>query len=231
MEKILIGIPTSDKKNYCWKEFSEALKGQTYGNMEILFVDNSKDQHNRHFIRKQGFECAYINPRGKDIKQVMAESHDLLRQEAIKRNADLFHVESDIILPPMTIETLLSHQKDIIGFPYFIGFGKETRLMVQVMEEYGNNKNVIYPDDIMLMDGTVKPFFHIGLGAILIANYILPKFKFRYNKNNETLHPDTNFAEDMFRLGHTVWCDTSKVITHLNRKYWSVLSTEKASYV
>lgn len=222
MTKILVGIPTNSIKNYCWQEFKSALLNLTYPDVEILFVDNSKDQKNRHFIRKQGFECAYINPGKKDIKQVMAESHELLRQEAIKRGADLFHLESDIIAPPRAIEMLLLHNKDIVGFPYFIDFGEKTKLMLQVAEEHGANKEVIYPNDIQSLTGKVERVFHIGIGCILIANHVLPFFKFRWEKGNN-LHADTFFAKDCFAAGIPIYCDTSQVVTHLNKKYWNYL--------
>ncbi len=43
--KILVGCPTAEVKEYCLKQYAEAVKSLSYNNYNILLVDNSADSN------------------------------------------------------------------------------------------------------------------------------------------------------------------------------------------
>ena len=43
MNRVLVAMPTADKKDYCVDEFIEQIKTFTYPLYDIFVLDNSKD--------------------------------------------------------------------------------------------------------------------------------------------------------------------------------------------
>ncbi len=129
MEKVLVGCPTSDHKEYCLKEYVEAVKNLTYPNYDILIIDNSKDDIYLKKMKDLGLEAV----KGKYYEGAMqriVESRNLLRKKFLEGGYDyLLSLEQDVIPPKDVIERLLKHKKDITSGVYFNVFGQKRILM------------------------------------------------------------------------------------------------------
>lgn len=228
LPRILLACPQSDKKSYCWNEWTENVLSLSYPNFDILLVDNSDKNDFSKRIKKQGIHCHWIKPYGKSEIEKIALSHEAIRVYALQNNYDyLFHLESDVFPDPFIIESLLTCKKSVVGATYHIGQGKNSQLMIQVIEHYENehfiDTRMIGAQATTFLDGQVKKCFSVGLGCILIHKSVFPHFQFRYEKG-KNFHPDSFFAHDLFRKGIDIHCDTSLLCKHQNvaRGFFSV---------
>jgi len=217
--RVLIGTPTSDNKNYCLEEFIVRVKSFSYKNYDVLIVDNSANRHNYKRFISEGFKVIYVKPKDKSIQNILAESHEAIREYAIKHKYSyLLHLESDIIPPTDVIERLMIHNLPIVSAMYMINFGEESHLMAQKIEDFGEIRETINMKegaDLMMVDGKLKEVFSCGLGCVLIHKNILTQFKFRWDRNT-TLHPDALFSLDTNGLGIRKYIDSSILCEHYN---------------
>lgn len=235
--KVLVGTPHSEIKNYCFDDFLSNITNLTYnkGEYDVLIADNSKERKNAKRIMKAGVQSIHIKQKQKDIRQYIADSHEALRVAALKGNYDyLVHIESDLFPPLDIIERLLSHQKQIVAAPYFIGHGHESHLMVQHIEKDGtflkHTANMGGDGhDIMLLDGKLKRVYSTGLGCIAIHKSVLQKINFRY-MNGMEMFPDSIFFTDCDAQKIPVYLDTSLLIEHRNES-WSGVTDNIDAYI
>jgi hypothetical protein len=219
MKKVLVSCPTADVKDYCFSDWVNQVQNLTYKNYDIHVVDNSD---NREFYDKwkEIIPMSRVSPQNYDsVKSVMAKSHDLCRKKALDGGYEyLLHLESDIFCPNDIIESLMSHNKKIVGATYHIGVGEDSQLMIQQIENFGDALRETYTlksGDLSFIDGTVKRVFSCGLGCVLIHRSVLSKFKFRYEKG-ANVHPDSFFFYDMNSIGEKVYVDTDIYCNHEN---------------
>ncbi len=78
--KVLVGCPTSNHKEYCLKQYAEAVKKLTYKNYDILLVDNSENDEYLKKIKSEGIE-AIKGPYHELARERIIESRNILRQE------------------------------------------------------------------------------------------------------------------------------------------------------
>lgn len=223
--KVLVGCITADAKAYCQDRFLEQLKLLTYENKEIYFVDNSVTDDNYKKILKAGFNCTWLPRKNKGVREIMAESHDVLRQHVLRNGYDfLFHFETDIFLNGHfnIIELLLCHRQRVVSGIYDMGEGSTRQLCVLLVDNLA--KHIMpYPlqkSDAVWVDGNLKRVFNAGIGACLIHKSVLEQVKFRIEPNQPS-HPDMYFARDIYNLGIEFYADTSLYLYHENQD-WGV---------
>jgi len=220
--RVLIGTPHSDIKNYCIEDYIARVKALTYPYYDVLIVDNSESRKNYKRFLKEGLKAIYIKPKKKSINNILAESHEAIRQYALLNKYDyLLHLESDLIPPPDVIERLMIHNLPIVSAMYMINFGTDSHLMSQKIEGFGELRetiNVKDGSDLLMVDGTLKKSFACGLGCILIHKNILNKFEFRYEKGIN-LAPDSLFSLDTDGMGIPKFIDTSILCIHNNSEW------------
>lgn len=233
--KVLVGVPHNEIKNYCFDSFLSMITNLTFnrGQYDILIADNSKERKNKKKIMKAGVQSVYVNPKQKDIRQYIADSHEALRVAALRGNYDyLIHIESDVFVPLDIIERLLSHQKQVVAAPYFIDFGSDSHLMVQDIESTGSflrHTANIGDNGILMMDGKLKKVHSAGLGCIAIHKSVLQKINFRYLKGMQ-MYPDSVFAADCSAQGIPIFCDFSILTEHRNSN-WSKVTDNINTYL
>lgn len=217
--KILVGTPTSDKKNYCYDDFISNVKSFSYPHYDTLIVDNSESRKNHKRIMKDGIKSIHVKPNNRKIHRVLAESHEEIRKYALRNDYDyLLHLESDIFPPIDVIQRLLIHNLPIASAMYPIEFGSDSHLMAQEMETFGElreTRNLKNGQDLIFINGKLKPIFHCGLGCVLIHKSVLKDITFRWEEG-ATIHPDGFFAFDTNALGITKYIDTSILCEHRN---------------
>ncbi len=226
---VLVGTPHHEVKNYALDTYLPRVTNLTYPNYNILVADNSPTRKNYKMLSKQGIECVYVKPKAKTNQQYIAESHEALRLEAIRRGVDfLLHYESDEIPPHDIIERLMVHQLPVVSAMYFIDEGHYSHLMLQEIEDRGDyirdTRNIDGGEDILVVDGTVKRVYACGLGMTLIHKDVFTRIKFRWERGISA-HPDTFFAADLNALGIPQYLDTSILCEHRNTRWATVLDS------
>lgn len=220
--RVLVGTPHSDKKNYCIEDYIARVQSLTYNNYDVLIVDNSESRKNTKILRRAGFNVIHVKPKRHSIQKILADSHEEIRKYALQHNYDyLLHLEDDLIPPPDVIERLMIHNVPIVSAMYMINFGRDSHLMSQKLESFGEIRETINLDngsDLMFVDGSLKKTFHCGLGCVLLHKNVLTKFEFRHDASIG-LFPDGFFAFDIDALGISKYMDTSVLCIHNNSEW------------
>lgn len=221
--KVLVGSPVFDGKDYIIEEWAYMATHLPYSNYELLLVDNSKDNGAFcDYVRSLGVNCVRLKKR-KEMSdmEALAESHELLRQHALRNRYDyLLHLEVDVFPRYDTIITdLLSMRRQIASGIYHKSLGERSALMLNLYEGLSNdnftNTFTVQKDAVMFLDGTVKQVQHAGIGCIMFHKSALDKFKFRYVKGRD-IYPDILFSLDASEAGLKIFVDTNLLCAHRN---------------
>lgn len=216
--KVLLGCPTSEHKEYCLKEFVEGIRSLTYPNVDILLVDNSKDDSYYNKIKSLGLPV-FKSPYFEKARDRIILARNILKEKVLKCNYDyFFSLEQDVIPPKDIIERLLSHNKKIVTGVYFMfrpefGFGNKVLTPLLFTDE-GNKEESRYMRFDEVEDDKLIKVRGSGLGCILINREVLETIEFRYDHKNAAFD-DMWFCEDARKQGFEVFCDTSLKCKHM----------------
>ena len=222
--KVLLGGPVSDHHDYCYEEFLKAVKSLTYPNLDILFVDNSKNEDFYNKIKKD-LPTTRIEY-NENVKVRLVESRNLAREKVLKEGYDyLFCLDQDVIPPNNIIEMLIELNKEITSGVYYNEFTKynpttktieKRKLPIAWVLNREGNALVPIREDIM-NSGKVIKVRTIGTGCILIHRNVLEKIKFRYQNDKDGMD-DVFFCTDAVNLGYEIFVDTKIKCEHLYEK-------------
>ena len=119
LPKILVGCPTSFHKEYCFDKYVAGVKALTYGNFDVLLIDNSQDNIYFNKIKKSGLNVV----KGKWFEGALdriISSRNILRQKVLDGGYDyFFSLEQDVVPPPDVLERMIKHDKKIVSGVYF----------------------------------------------------------------------------------------------------------------
>ena len=253
MTKILIGVVTSEVKDYCWGEFKEQLKELQSLGHDVLIVDNSVKIVNRppfktiHYkdTKKVHRDCVGtgINP----STIVTRDCMNILRENFLKGDyTHLLVLESDVFILSDKIQRLVDLNADVANFTYPMKlerFNGQYSLCVQ-LRGADNKANMITPAECKGLLKTGKKVLnvdvvngkvvsHCGYGCTLITRKVLEKIEFRTGvfegkKKNGKLHnpfPDSFFHEDVKNCNFYNVLDTDYLPSHAN------LNDETKNYI
>ena len=133
--KVLVGSPVSKHHAYCTPQYLEAIANLSYGNFDVLLVDNSDTEDWCNEIKSK-YKVPIVR-HGYDrptVKEKMVASRNYLRDYALKNGYDyLMDIDQDVIPPKDIIERLLQHKKDFVTgiyYNYFTQAGKNIKTSV-----------------------------------------------------------------------------------------------------
>lgn len=232
--KVLIAAPTSRVKDYVFLDWLLNVKSFTYKNVDILLCDNSVDIKYQQYLNMLGVKTLRVNPEGKNPREYVTESQNLLRSYFLNNDYDYyFSLESDILPPKDVIEKLLMADLDVVSGLYFYNFGAKSNLLLNYFVKEGDKKyrthNPTLKEALQWVDGSVKQVYECGIGCTLIKRAVLEKIPFRWVLNNNGFS-DTHFYADLYKNGYLAFVDTSILCKHKNSS-WSnnidhILSTD-----
>lgn len=236
--KVLVGCPTYEGKNYCVHKWMDAIKNLNYVNYDILIVDNTNDGgKNAQWLRDTfGVEVIHhYNPDVPELKYLMAECQQILRERVIAGGYDYFmSIESDVIPPHKNIiQTLINHDKWVVSAMYEIGPKGYSFLLLQHLKRINVEGVEQYAPAQMthqmignFLDGTVKQIHACGLGCTLIHRAIFDYISFRIDPRSK-VHADSVFYQDLHNLNIPAFVDTSLICRHL-RGDWEEVTKVRA---
>ena len=240
--KVLVCCPTAAVKNYCSEDWIDNVMNFKYPNFQIFMVDNTidgganakylNDMFNAKYGVKNKFLAIHSNTDAiPSVINRMAISHNLCSRYALQNNyTRILHLESDVFPPADIIESLMVHNKMVIGGLYFRDEGIRRKIMLQrycfPSDSLFNIRAINFKpfEELGFIDGCVKQVASVGLGCVLIRSLVLKKIPFRFVPG-ESFHPDSYFSEDCFRAGIKIFADTSKICEHRNVK-WGIYKVD-----
>lgn len=191
--KILIAIPSFD---FVCADFAMSLAA--------LLSRRAYDRKLRREV-----DLALANCKG----SLIHHARNVLMQEALDVSAThIFFLDSDMVVPPDTLDRLIGHHVPIVGADY-------------VRRVAPHNLNGTPAPGAMVKAG-LAPMLTLPFGCILISLKVLdslPRPWFRYDEGPDdasTQSEDTYFCNQARRAGHTIWNDVSltKEVGHCGMK-------------
>lgn len=224
--KVVIAAPTFIGKDYCFERWLENVESISYPNKILFLADNSPDRSYYKKISKKGIRCEWIDPKGKPVHKVLAESHNACREFALSVKADyLFHLETDVFPKnPNVIWELMIANKPVINGMYDVGKGNSRRTGITVMpigidSDVWKDPQFIGDNEITYADGTIKRCFNAGLGCCLIKRSMLENYKFEFHESNKVF-VDFMFAKWLWNSGIENSVHTGQWVEHENSEDW-----------
>lgn len=214
--RILIGIPICDWYEYCLLELVASIKSLKYDNKDLLFVDNSQGDSFAKKLRSLGFNVKQI-PYYEKPRDKMVHSRNLLRKETLDNEYDyLFMLDADVIVPPNSLETLLSHNKQVITgvFYSFYNIEGKPRMMPVLWKAENEEKQTMrffMPEELetpRLIEARA-----CGTGCLLISRNVLEQVEFRYKEEVKSCD-DVWFCHDIKQRGIQLYADTAVKCQH-----------------
>lgn len=249
MKKVLIVTPTSAYKDYCVVDWAKAIGELTYP-ADVLIIDNTADdgEHCRYLGKlkfgKKNVAIMHAPPmnKEKDLRFTMCRCNNLGLWYALENGYDYYmSIESDVF-PPCNdaIERLISHQKEVVGFNYFINKWHFSTSVSGGRFKISNNMVIDYIPKTCLdaffdCTGEVVPVTGLGLGFLLIDMKVFDKVpcfrvsenQFLTQKKDDMIHADTFFHTDLACVGITPYWDTRYTCEHRNQKWSDVWNMER----
>ena len=114
MNRVLVSMPTADKKDYCVDEFINQIKTFTYPLYDIFVLDNSKDPKHVQKFWENGIKAVH-EPVNGNFKEELARHQNIIRNYFLNGDYDyLLMLESDVFAGECIIENLVSYA-DVYG--------------------------------------------------------------------------------------------------------------------
>lgn len=108
IEKVLVACPTYDGKEYCFEEYLRAYESLDWPAKELLVVDTS-DKEGFYQRWKDKARMKRIDVAGEEENRKIALGMERIREYFLQSDCERWlNIEADIIVPPETIEVLLS---------------------------------------------------------------------------------------------------------------------------
>lgn len=236
LPKVLIAAPTSNNKDYCFKEYAKNITNFTYPEKDYFFVDNSKDPNYYHKIIKAGFPCIHSEPKGEPAVFI-AECQNKIRQHFLKGDWDfLLMLETDVFPPANIIEWMIGFREAVFNVTYFVDYHGQTAVCCTYNCENHSREQQFSRTHIMPMlpafhsftgeqkqitDYKIAPdisAYSTGIGCTLIAREVMELVAFKAGIGVQ-IFSDSYFHKDLNEAGISNIYDTSIIVEH-RRKGW-----------
>lgn len=230
LPRILVGAPVCSNKRYVTPYWIEAVKSLTYPRYDILVVDNSKPSAKfEDLFSKNGIHLIRSEPHENPFQRV-AEARQRLNDFAVRGGYEYsLSIEQDVIVPPGVLETLLSHNKPIVGAPYIVSShtDKNRRHVDYIVSASKLDKILDRVDGVdinewylteEIKDRGLIQVKSCSLGCTLVSTRVLQQIRVRFNHAINRAD-DSYFFQDCYDRGIPVFLDTSLLwkIDHVKR--------------
>ena len=262
--RVLICAPTSDRHSHLIDEWIEHLENLTYTNFDVCLVDNSL-KGNEYFkklskLKVQGRKVITWkhkwNTQDTNHLQMLAHVREDIRKYFLENDyTHLFVLDDDIFIPRNGLQTLLSYNKDQVGFYVHVFYKPNRRpcLLKSGEIELGKGlkyftfaeidaykrfskkfvKNTLSKEEKLLIPHVIKDLtnpnlfktYGVNLGCLMIKKHVLEECQFR-------THPTFIWGEDLWYFAEAnakhfdFWVDTNVRAVHKNTD-WEVINQSK----
>jgi len=193
---VLIGTPTYDKDKIFFEDYSNAIKKQDHS-YDLLIVDNSEKDDYFNELKEKDINVIKI-PKTELKHDTVLRSREAIVKKFLEGNyTHLFWVDSDVIIPPKALSTLLEANKDIISGVYLSPFNyPQFSLIHPVAYKLTHKEELRHPlQSREIKINEIKELHSVGFGCCLIKREVLEKIKLRRIPNT-TSTEDILFCSD-----------------------------------
>jgi len=231
--KVLIGFPTSDKKDYCVDEFIQQIKSFTYPLYDIFVVDNSKDSKHVRKFWKEGIKAIHEPLKG-DFREELARHQNIIKDYFLAGDYDyLMMIESDVFTGECILEKLVSYAEvynaGVVTATYEIDRGEPTLCLTSTVDSrlvrsekllersigYEIMGQGVIPLRKLLSDPDAK-LTATGIGCTLFSRFALQDVNFRVDLSlNKRAFSDTFIFTDIASKGYEILIDSNIICKHV----------------
>jgi hypothetical protein len=238
--KILVGVPVYSGVKYCFDNFLKHIRRISDFNIDILIVDNSKEES---FFN----EISHINDiivvrdnnlETKNIHRLISSRNKILDYASKNKYDYLLMMDSDVMVPENILLKLLKAKKDVISGLYFNLFnsGEKQKLLPVCYRELEENifqemkTRGMVPDFIEnragmrrnltpkeIEDGEVLDVLIPSAGCLLLSRKAFESgARYGLLEDTQGLHTtdDIRFFKELKSKGFELYCDTSVYCKH-----------------
>ncbi len=220
-EKILIGIPTYAKGQYCLRYLLDAIEDLIKGfDVKLLFVDTSDFNGYDKVLEKAAkdknipVDVVRDPANKKKMYDIITSARNKVKNYLLKHNFDyLLFFDHDVIAPPHTLKTLLEDNKDVVSGMYLLGTEREGKKEVRpdiFVHHEGEFVRMLSVREVL--GDALIPIAASGLGCALIKRKVLENITFRTEKGSSE---DVIFFTDAAEQGFKFYADTTVECTHM----------------
>jgi len=217
--KVLVGIATYSGEEYCLNEFINSVKGLTYTNLEVVFVDNSEGEEYAEKIRSFGFEVVRDPPAEKNRIEKIISARNKVKDIFMERDHEyLFFLDSDVIAPNDIIQKLMKYEKDICAGLYLGGTSiqGQVRIMPVVFLFHDKEKNLVkIPSRDEVAGDDLVEAAAAGLGCTLVKREVMKDLTFRNIGASTVGGEDAAFYKDAREKGFGCFVDYGVKCFHM----------------
>ncbi len=222
--KVLIGIGTCDKFEYCDEHMIKSVLNQTYKNFDILIVDNSFDLTYFSTLMKMNLPAKVIHrPRAKYFRDALMDNRQFIVNHCIAGNYDsLLFIDADHVLELDTLEKLVKHNKDMITGNIGYLHQEFSTCYLQDFDQKKPSKVAGIPPlkAISYKDMEKPPFLMeiigCGLACALIKTHVLIGIKFQNTHSIKAFMEDLFFCKDLREKNVKIFLDKTVKPMHLH---------------
>ena len=232
MKKVLVSMPTADKKDYCVDEFIDQIKTFTYPLYDIFVIDNSADPKHVKKFWDNGIKAVH-EPINGNFKQELARHQNIIRNYFLNGDYDyLLMLESDVFAGECIIENLVSYADvygaSIVTATYEIRKGEDVLCLTSTSDRRAVRSEKILTREhgySIMGQGTI-PLRHLlvdpdaritatGIGCTLFGREVMEQVEFRTDlKLNANAYSDTFVFTDAIKLGYEVLINSNLICKH-----------------
>ncbi len=215
--KVLVGCPIHPPDSLYVDGYLEAVRGQDFGNLDIIFAETSGDEDFIHSLENTGAIVLRAKPEiGQRMEKIIA-GREKIRQYFLEHEeyAYLWFVDADVRPPKSALSKLISDNKDLVAGVYLITAKVNGRLHILPCA-YAFEKKRGYCRQLSCAEVKGSGMISIaiaGLGCALISRKVLKEISFR--KFEEGGGEDAAFFIDCNRAGFETFLDKSVTCAHL----------------
>jgi hypothetical protein len=222
--KILAAAPIDAQKDYCWAEFSEALRQLKVAGK--LLIDTSKKGDIVKLLREPpytlGFEII-LQPWHNKAMDRVAHARQLIVNYAVEHEyTHVLMLDADTIPEPNLAFRLANHNLDVVSGIAFT-LNKENNLPAPNAWLLTDKKNIYKHIPDKWIGTGVRKVDSVGMAATLIKTEVFDKAMFSCERNPAgklKMSEDFCFCKDSKAAGFDINCDTDIQVIHKITGNW-----------
>lgn len=151
--------------------------------------------------------------------QPIDQARNVLVEQALKSNAEyVLFIDSDVVIPPMAIQRMISHNQDIVSGVYYV---RHDPITPAVWMESADLPGKYNPVTAMTENALIE-VHAIGMGCCLIHRRVFdhlqkPYFKWTVSDDGESgVSEDFHFCRIAREAGFHIYIDTGVQCEHLS---------------
>ena len=242
-KKILVGAVTSKRHEEYIDKWLDMVGKLTYPH-DLFIVDTTvgTDEFAKH-LQSKGVEVAHLewSEETHQIMEALAEARNLIRKKFLDGDYDfVFQLDTDEFVPSNSLELLVQHDKDNVGFPTPIWHGIPAVFKTEglVPSDDGKFKLDSYSWEELIQrtrreKSTLLRVHSVGVGCLLTKRCVFEDKErgfFWRVPHFPQIAEDTIFYTEVPRAGWEFYVDMSVIPLHLSVGWKNVSTFKKGKY-